>query len=123
MLFKTVDAVTMRVSNLDAGIAFYADRLGHRVIWRNDDVGQVGLALADSDTEIVLSTRLDTEPNWLVEDVPGAVERFCAAGGQVVSPPAEIPVGRVAVVRDPFGNPLVLVDLSKGHYGSAPADY
>jgi predicted enzyme related to lactoylglutathione lyase len=122
MLFKTVDAVTMRVPDLDAGIAFYADRLGHRVIWRNDEVGQVGLALADSDTEIVLSTRLDTEPNWLVDDVPHAVERFCAAGGQVVSPPAEIPVGRVAVVRDPFGNPLVLVDLSKGRYGSVPAD-
>ncbi|MDH3684370.1 MAG: hypothetical protein OEV40_30995 [Acidimicrobiia bacterium] len=28
----------------------------------------------------------------------------------------EIPVGRVAVVGDPFGNPLVLVDLLKGRY-------
>jgi hypothetical protein len=34
----------------------------------------------------------------------------------VVSQPFDIPVGRVAVVADPFGNTLVLVDLSKGRY-------
>jgi hypothetical protein len=28
----------------------------------------------------------------------------------------DIPVGRVAVVADPFGNILVLIDLPKGHY-------
>jgi predicted enzyme related to lactoylglutathione lyase len=122
MLLKTVDAVTMRVPSLDDGIAFYVSRLGHEVLWRNDDVGQVGLALPDSDTELVLTTRLDSEPNWLVDDVPSAVEQFCAAGGEVVSPPAEIPVGRVAVVRDPFGNALVLLDLSGGRYESADAE-
>ncbi|MGP3962494.1 VOC family protein [Nonomuraea sp. 3N208] len=39
-----------------------------------------------------------------------------AAGGRMLAEPADIPVGRVAVVADPFGNPLVLVDLSKGRY-------
>lgn len=39
-----------------------------------------------------------------------------AAGGQVIAEPTPIPVGRVAVVSDPFGNPLVLVDLSSGSY-------
>jgi hypothetical protein len=28
----------------------------------------------------------------------------------------DIPVGRLAVVQDPFGNVLVLIDLSKGTY-------
>jgi hypothetical protein len=28
----------------------------------------------------------------------------------------DIPVGRLAVVQDPFGNRLVLVDLSAGRY-------
>jgi predicted enzyme related to lactoylglutathione lyase len=36
-----------------------------------------------------------------------------AAAGRVVTGPFDIPVGRVAVVADPFGNILVLVDLSK----------
>jgi hypothetical protein len=34
----------------------------------------------------------------------------------VLSEPFDIPVGRVAVVADPFGNVLVLLDLSKGRY-------
>jgi predicted enzyme related to lactoylglutathione lyase len=44
------------------------------------------------------------------------VDSLVAAGGRVVSPPTPIPVGRVAVVADPFGNQLVLVDLSSGPY-------
>jgi predicted enzyme related to lactoylglutathione lyase len=39
-----------------------------------------------------------------------------AAGGQVVAGPSDIPVGRLAVVADVFGNELVLVDLSRGNY-------
>ncbi len=34
----------------------------------------------------------------------------------LVTAPFDIPVGRASVVRDPFGNTLVLVDLSKGTY-------
>jgi hypothetical protein len=34
----------------------------------------------------------------------------------MLAEPEEIPVGRVAVVADPFGNPLVILDLSKGRY-------
>jgi NADPH2:quinone reductase len=42
--------------------------------------------------------------------------RIETAGGKVVEAPFDIPVGRLAVVADPFGNPLVLLDLSKGRY-------
>jgi predicted enzyme related to lactoylglutathione lyase len=111
-----VDAVQVPVPSLDEGVRFYADALGHRMKWRNDSVGQAGLELPDGDSELVLTERLSYEPNWLVDDVPAAVANFVAAGGTVVSPVAEIPVGRVAVVRDPFGNVLVIVDLSKGLY-------
>ena len=34
----------------------------------------------------------------------------------MVTEPFDIPVGRLAVVADPFGNILVLLDLSKGRY-------
>jgi hypothetical protein len=40
----------------------------------------------------------------------------------VLSPVEELPVGRLAVVADPFGNPLVLVDLSKGRYAAPGTD-
>lgn len=117
-VLRKVDAVTVRVPDLDDGLRFYRDVLGHRLEWRNDAIGQVGLAVPDSDAEIVLTTRFETEPNWLVESVDTAVDVFRAHGGGIVVEASDIPVGRVAVVTDPFGNRLVLVDLSKGVYVS-----
>lgn len=51
-----------------------------------------------------------------MQSVDDAVRTIEAAGRRVVSDPSDIPVGRVAVVADPFCNDLVLVDLSKGRY-------
>ena len=115
LLWK-VDAVTVHVPDIDQGLEFYRDKLGHVLRWRNDAIGQAGLGLPDSDTELVLATGLGYEPNWLVESVGAAVEQFVANGGAVVVEPFAIPVGQVAVVRDPFGNVLVLIDLSAGTY-------
>jgi catechol 2,3-dioxygenase-like lactoylglutathione lyase family enzyme len=117
-IFRRVDAVTVPVPDLDAGLRFYGDALGHRVIWRNDAVGQAGLELPDGDSELVLTTRQPYEPNWLVDDVGEAVEFLAGHGCELTAGPVEIPVGRVAAVRDPFGNTLVMVDLSKGVYPS-----
>jgi catechol 2,3-dioxygenase-like lactoylglutathione lyase family enzyme len=72
-LLRKVDAVTIPVPDLDDGLRFYCDTLGHRLRWRNDAVAQAGLELPDSDTEIVLTTRFDHEPSWLVESVDTAV--------------------------------------------------
>jgi predicted enzyme related to lactoylglutathione lyase len=115
-LLRKVDAVTVPVPDLDSGLAFYRDRLGHALLWRNDSLGQAGLQLPDSDTEIVLTTRLAYVPNWLVSSVDDAASAFRGLGGRVVTEPFDIPVGRIAVVADPFDNVLVLIDLSKGTY-------
>jgi predicted enzyme related to lactoylglutathione lyase len=115
-LLQAVDAVTIPVPDLEAGLRFYRDRLGHRLRWRNDAIGQAGLALPGSNTEIVLTTELDYEPDWLVESADQAAAAVQEAGGQVVVEPFDIPVGRVTLVLDPFGNKLVLLDLSKGRY-------
>ena len=69
----------------------------------------------------MLTTRQSYEPNWLVANVEDAVELLVDHGGQLVAAPFDIPVGRAAVVRDPFGNILVLVDLSKDAYPAAGA--
>ena len=79
-------------------------------------MGQAGLRCPEGDTEIVLSIALPAEPNWLVDSADTATAVIAGAGGRIVAPPSDIPVGRVAVVEDPFGNRLVLVDLSAGRY-------
>lgn len=115
-LLQDVDAVTVPVPDLEAGLAFYRDGLGHEVLWRNDAVGQAGLRLPGSTTELVLSTALAYEPDWKVASVEDAARAVAAAGGRIVAGPDDIPIGRVVVVEDPFGNALVLLDSSKGTY-------
>jgi len=117
-LLSGIDAVTVPVPDLDAGIAFYRDRLGHPLLWRHDQLGQAGLGLGTPGTELVLSTRHPYAPTWLVDSADDAAATMVAAGGQVVAGPSDIPVGRLAVVADVFGNELVLVDLSKGRYAT-----
>ena len=115
-ILRSVDAVTVPVPSLEAGLRFYRDRLGHALLWRNDHLGQAGLRLPESDTEVVLTTGGAYEPCWLVSSVDEATAAVVNAGGSRIAGPSDIPVGRVAVVADAFDNPLVLVDLSKGRY-------
>jgi catechol 2,3-dioxygenase-like lactoylglutathione lyase family enzyme len=79
-VLQYVDAVTIPVPDLDRGLAFYRDVLGHQLIWRNEATGQAGLRTP------------------------------------VLMEPIDIPIGRLTVVADPFGNRLVLLDSTKGTY-------
>ena len=115
-LLLGVDAVTVPVPDLDAGLAFYQGLLGHRLLWRNDDVGQAGLALGAQETELVLTTTAPYAPTWLVSSVDNALDAIVMAGGRSVSSASDVPVGRLAVAEDVFGNRLVLLDTSKGRY-------
>ncbi len=62
-LLRKIDAVTIPVPDLDAGLDFYRDLLGHELRWRNEAIGQPGLGLPGNDTEIVLTARQKYEPN------------------------------------------------------------
>jgi predicted enzyme related to lactoylglutathione lyase len=112
-LLRQVDCVQIPVPDLDAGLRFYRDGLGLELKWRH--ATQAGLRLGDS--ELVLQTeRPGPETDFLVDSAEEAIRRVEAAGGRVLAGPQDIPVGRLAVVADPFGNPLVLLDLSKGTF-------
>ena len=117
-LLRNVDCVQIPVPDLDRGLAFYRDRLGHELIWRTGTAA--GLRLPGGETELVLQAGAsDPEVDFLVDSVETAVAELTAAGGTVLAEPFDIPVGRVAVVADPFGNPLTVLDLSKGRYVTA----
>jgi hypothetical protein len=75
----------------------------------------VVLGLPEGDAEIVLTTNHGHNLDWLVASAGEAVERV-RARGKGAEGDVDIPVGRVAVVADPFENVLVLLDMSKGSY-------
>lgn len=112
-LFLKVDCVSLPVKDLEAALTFYRDRLGHELVWRTDEAA--GLRMADGKTELVL--RLEDRPpetDIYVESVEEAVKRFVTAGGSVVFGPFDIRIGECAVVADPWGNQLVLLDSTRG---------
>lgn len=108
-VLKKIDAVIVKVPSIEEGIDFYREQLGMQTVWKKPDMAAVRLG----DSELVLSTKLDPETYFLVESVEDAVVIIERAGGKVVLRPEDMPVGRVAVVEDPFGNRLTLADLSK----------
>ena len=112
-LIRKVDCVQIQVPNLDAGLAFYRDQLGHQLVWRTERAA--GLQLPDTDAEIVLQIeRPGIKINLMVASVDAAVERIVDAGGAIVVPPVDIQIGRCVVVQDPWGTNLILLDTSKG---------
>lgn len=112
-LFKRIDCVRLPVSDLESGLAFYRDRIGLELIWVTEE--SAGLKMPDDDSEIVLYTESRGEEiDILVDSADDAARSFEYAGGEVVVQPFDIRIGRCAVVKDPWGNELVLLDNSKG---------
>ena len=112
-LIRKVDCLRLYVPDLETGLAFYRDRLGHELIWRSATAA--GLRMPDTDAELVIQTEEQRqEIDLLVDSADKATAFFEQAGGKVIVTPFDIQVGRCAVVEDPWGNPLVLLDISKG---------
>jgi predicted enzyme related to lactoylglutathione lyase len=112
-LLRKVDCVRLYVPDLEAGLAFYRNQLGHELIWRTETAA--GLRLPESDAELVLQTEDQRqEVDFLVDSADHAAKLVEQAGGKVTVPPFDIQIGRCVVLEDPWGNPLVLLDMSKG---------
>ena len=116
-LLQRVDCVHVEVPDLEAGLAFYRDKLGHELLWRRK--GAAGLKMAEGDTEIVMNVEPSEHKTDLhVGSAATAGRLFEEGGGSVLSGPFDIDIGRAVVVRDPWGNEFVLLDTSKGLYAT-----
>ena len=112
-LIRKVDCVRLYVSDIEAGLAFYRGRLGHKLIWRTATAA--GLRLSESEAELVIQTeRQGQETDLIVDSADEAAQTIEQAGGRIIVPPFDIQIGRCVIVEDPWGNPLVMLDASKG---------
>ena len=88
-LIRKVDCIRLYVPDLEAGLAFYRDRLGHLLTWRTETAA--GLRLPESDAELVLQTEdRRQEVDLLVDSADEAAKLVEQAGGKVIVPPFEI---------------------------------
>ena len=81
----------------------------------NDDDGQILLH-----SNPLLPARLNV--NFLVEDVYMAIDVLEARNCHVVAGPYEIPVGKCAIFKDPFGALYTILDYTRGLHLNTATD-
>ena len=106
----------IRVEDVDVSAAYYAKVFGLRPKWSGEEA--VGLAFPETDAEIVLHRETtipsSVEVHYLVDDVVVAVAHYAAQGCEILVAPFDITIGKCAVIRDPFGTRLCILDTTKG---------
>jgi lactoylglutathione lyase len=114
-MFQKIDCIQLHVDDLNEAINFYQGKLGHQLVWRTATAA--GFRFPESDGELVVQTEHQgLEVDLLVSSADDAANDFVKAGGKLIVPPFDIQIGRCAVVKDPWDNELVLLDMSKGRF-------
>jgi lactoylglutathione lyase len=114
-VLKNIDCIRLYVSNLEDGLKYYSSHLGLKLIWKTQKA--IGLGMTEGITEIVIQTEDKTrEIDFKVDNVDEAIKEISKAGGKVVVKPFDIPIGRCAVIEDPWENRYVILDSTKGTF-------
>jgi lactoylglutathione lyase len=115
-MLRKIDCIMIRVDDVEAAAAYYTKVFGLLPQWSGDD--SIGLTFPEADAEIVLhndpAIPSSLEVHYLVDDVLGAVASLAAQGCQILVAPFPITIGKCAVIRDPFGTRLCILDMMKG---------
>ncbi len=115
-MFRKIDCVMIRVDDVSSAEKFYSEVFGLKPLWR--EAGAVGMNMPETDAEIVLHNSADipnkVEVHYLVDDVVAAVKNYGEKGCRVMEPPFEVLIGKCAVIQDPFGTLICLLDLTSG---------
>ncbi len=115
-MLRKIDCVMIRVDDIDAAATYYAEVFGLRPQWNGDN--SIGLVFPETDAEIVLhrdsNIPSSVEVHYLVDDVVAVVADYVAKGCRVLVKPFDITIGKCAVIQDPFGTRLCILDMTKG---------
>ena len=109
------------VSDLEGSANFYRDILGLRQVWNDQEHGMIGFTFQESDLEVVIhsdSSIPNPSVSFLVKNVEEFCEEYKKKGYNVVKEPFEVRCGKYAVLADPDGNELPIIDLTK--FGNRP---
>jgi catechol 2,3-dioxygenase-like lactoylglutathione lyase family enzyme len=116
-----IDNVMFFVADLEKAARFYEETLGLKGAWTDREREMVGFTFAQSNSEIVIH-RDPTIPNpdfsFLVEDVEAFCDAYRSSGHAILVEPFDVRCGKFAVLADPDGNRISIVDLTR--FGGKP---
>ncbi len=104
-----------RVSDLDRAARFYESEMGMRRAWTDTERGQIGFLFAEGGSEIVIHTDPaipSPDLSFLVDDVVAFCEDHRRHGHTVRREPTDVRCGKLALLEDPDGNLVQIIDLS-----------
>ncbi|MCI0438979.1 MAG: VOC family protein [Chloroflexi bacterium] len=110
-----VDNIMYRVADLESAAVFYDTVLGLTRAWTDEQRKMAGFVLAESDAELVIHANPDLprfDYSFLVENVVRFCEEFRNRGHKVALGPIDVRCGKYAVLSDPDGNSIPIIDLT-----------
>jgi predicted enzyme related to lactoylglutathione lyase len=116
MGLKKIDAVLLRVKDLEKTAEFYINIMGLKRGWTDTEHQMIGLLFPGNDTELVLHRDEDLpDPNvsYQVKDVIEFVEQYRETGYKVIVEPFDIRCGKCAILEDPEGHSVEIMDITK----------
>lgn len=111
-----IDNIMYRVSDLKKAENFYMNVLGLKKVWEDKNARIVGFIFGENNSEIVVHDNQDMpkfDYSYLVEDVILFCEEFKKLGYKIILDPVEARSGNYAVIADPDGNEIPIIDLTK----------
>jgi len=115
--YKGDVTLSFGVSDLDAAIRWYQERLGFRLLYRRDELGWCELQGPAASITVGLGQRESLKqgggcvPVWGVRDIAAARSGLEAAGVRFDGPTQEIPgLVKLATFYDPDGNAMMLAE-------------
>lgn len=116
-----IDSIMYRVTDLENAAQFYENQLGLKRIWTDSERKMIGFALKEGDSEIVIhndSSIPNPDFSFLVTDVVRLCEDFKKEGQQICLDPIDVRCGKFAILSDPDGNKIPIIDLTA--FGGKP---
>ena len=120
-VLRKVDSMMYKVKDMAISEAFYTEVMGLTKVWEDTELGMMGFLLRDSDSEIVLHTRDDLPPfsyNYLVDHVQQFCDEHRRKDYKIAFGPIKVRSGSYAVLVDPDGNRIPIIDLTE--FGGVP---
>ncbi len=116
MGLNKIDAVLLRVKDLEKTAGFYINVMGLKHGWTDKEHHMIGLLFPGNDTELVLhcdENLPDPNVSYQVDNVLEFLEKYRNQGYTILVEPFDIRCGKCAILQDPEGHSVEIMDITK----------
>ncbi len=120
MQVGTLGLVMIVVKDMDRSVKFYRDVVGLKLLfsqsnWSQFDAGHIILGLHPEGEEVKVSPTTGFSIGVYVDDIMKATSELKRRGGKIAIEPRNEPFGRWALLKDPDGYNIQVVELKSGY--------